>query len=85
LHGRRDGGQRGFPRLLGTWRERVGRWIDRASPEDLLNVDIFFDLRPVHGDGALAARARRAFLHGVEERARGLVQRTASLGILVAC
>jgi DNA polymerase-3 subunit epsilon/CBS domain-containing protein len=37
-----------------AWRERVQGWIGRSSPEDLLSVDIFFDFRAVHGDGALA-------------------------------
>ena len=37
-----------------VWRERVAEWIGRSSPQDLLSVDIFFDLRAVHGDGALA-------------------------------
>jgi CBS domain-containing protein len=41
------------------WRERVADWIRRSSPEDLLSVDIFFDLRSVHGDGALAESLRR--------------------------
>jgi CBS domain-containing protein len=39
---------------LATWRERIAGWIARSSPGDLLSVDIFFDLRAVHGDGALA-------------------------------
>ncbi|HEV1999077.1 MAG TPA: DUF294 nucleotidyltransferase-like domain-containing protein [Xanthobacteraceae bacterium] len=38
-----------------TWRARVGEWVRRARPEDLLSVDIFYDLRAVHGDGVLAA------------------------------
>jgi DNA polymerase-3 subunit epsilon/CBS domain-containing protein len=38
-----------------VWRERVAHWIGRSNPEDLLAVDIFFDFRAVHGDGALAA------------------------------
>ena len=42
-----------------VWRERVTDWIGRSSPQDLLSVDIFFDLRFVHGDGALAERLRR--------------------------
>ncbi len=29
------------------WRTRVETWLSRAKPEDLLNVDIFFDLTPV--------------------------------------
>lgn len=44
------------------WRERVEHWIVRASPEDLLSVDIFFDLRVAYGDAALADRLwRHAF------------------------
>jgi CBS domain-containing protein len=39
---------------LATWRQRIAEWIGRSSPNDLMSVDIFFDLRPVHGDGALA-------------------------------
>jgi CBS domain-containing protein len=38
---------------LAHWKERVADWIGRSRPEDLLNVDIFFDLRPVYGDLAL--------------------------------
>jgi DNA polymerase-3 subunit epsilon/CBS domain-containing protein len=37
-----------------TWRERIAGWIAKASPQDLMSVDIFFDLRPVHGDQRLA-------------------------------
>lgn len=33
-----------------TWMRRVDEWITRSRPEDLLNVDIVFDLKPVHGD-----------------------------------
>jgi DNA polymerase-3 subunit epsilon/CBS domain-containing protein len=36
------------------WKSRISGWVRRSRPEDLLNVDIFFDLRPVHGDPALA-------------------------------
>ncbi len=39
---------------LATWRERVGHWVSRSDPQDLLSVDIFFDLRAVHGDATLA-------------------------------
>ena len=54
------------------WRERIAHWVTRSNPQDLLSVDIFFDLRAVHGDGALAenlwrdaldmARGQNAFL-----------------------
>ncbi|MEX0345970.1 MAG: DUF294 nucleotidyltransferase-like domain-containing protein [Rhizobiaceae bacterium] len=36
------------------WRERISDWVRRASPADLLNVDIVFDLAPVEGDRDLA-------------------------------
>ncbi len=37
-----------------TWRERIKRWITVARCEQLLSVDIFFDMRAVHGDGRLS-------------------------------
>ncbi|MDX2203586.1 MAG: DUF294 nucleotidyltransferase-like domain-containing protein [Hyphomicrobiaceae bacterium] len=36
------------------WDERVRSWVRRQKPEDLLNVDIFFDAVAVHGDGRMA-------------------------------
>lgn len=39
---------------LATWRGRINDWILRSTPQDLLSVDIFFDLRGVHGDSRLA-------------------------------
>jgi CBS domain-containing protein len=36
------------------WVETVDRWVRRQRPEDLLNVDIFFDTVPVHGVIGLA-------------------------------
>jgi CBS domain-containing protein len=35
--------------LIG-WQETIDRWVSRQRPEDLLNVDIFFDGVAVHGD-----------------------------------
>ncbi len=37
-----------------AWKQRVTDWVRRSRPQDLLNVDIFFDLRAVHGNAALA-------------------------------
>jgi DNA polymerase-3 subunit epsilon/CBS domain-containing protein len=37
-----------------TWRKRVESWVRQSRPEDLMSVDIFFDLRAVHGDVRLA-------------------------------
>ena len=41
---------------LSTWRQRIEQWIERSRPEDLLAVDIFFDMRGVHGDTDLAEK-----------------------------
>ncbi|MBX9840629.1 MAG: hypothetical protein K2Z80_02345 [Xanthobacteraceae bacterium] len=56
---------------VATWRDRVAHWIGRSRPDDLLAVDIFFDMLGVHGDTALvdtiwrdafdAARGQAAF------------------------
>ena len=45
---------------VATWRHRIDHWIMRSRPADLLSVDIFFDLRAVHGDGGLAVLVRQA-------------------------
>lgn len=39
---------------LAAWRARVAGWIETTDPAALLSVDIFFDLRGVYGDVALA-------------------------------
>jgi DNA polymerase-3 subunit epsilon/CBS domain-containing protein len=39
---------------LSTWTARLDGWVRGQRPEDLLNVDIFYDLQPVHGDRGLA-------------------------------
>lgn len=36
------------------WKRRAADWVRRSRPRDLLQVDIFFDLRAVHGNAALA-------------------------------
>lgn len=41
---------------LDTWRARIADWVGKSRPEDLLNVDIFFDMIPVHGDVDLGQR-----------------------------
>jgi len=38
---------------LADWRLRVDGWLRRATPDDLMNIDIFFDLMPVAGDAQL--------------------------------
>jgi len=41
---------------VAEWNARLEGWLRRARPDDLLNVDIFFDLKHVAGDEALARR-----------------------------
>lgn len=38
---------------LDEWQERIKSWVEKSRPEDLLNVDIFFDAIPVQGDYVL--------------------------------
>jgi DNA polymerase-3 subunit epsilon/CBS domain-containing protein len=45
---------------VATWRARIGRWMQRSSPDDLRTVDCFFDMRGVHGDSALCGAVWRA-------------------------
>lgn len=47
------------------WRERFAHWMEHGAPQDLLNASIFFDLRPIAGNAALAA----PLLQYVAERA----------------
>ena len=64
---------------LAGWRETLGTWITKARPEDILNCDIFFDARPVHGERTLAralqrealasAKGASSFLHSIAGRA----------------
>lgn len=44
------------------WRERFIDWVRRPEPTALLNASIFFDLRPLYGDAALAERLRSLLL-----------------------
>jgi CBS domain-containing protein len=52
---------------LATWRARVADWIGRSKPDDLVSIDIFFDMVGVCGDAALAQELWR----GGFEAARG--------------
>ncbi len=38
---------------VATWQARIANWIGRSRPEDLMAVDIFFDMLGVHGDTTL--------------------------------
>lgn len=43
---------------LAGWKTTIQHWLKRAVWKELLNVDIFYDFQPVHGDGALARELR---------------------------
>lgn len=51
---------------LREWRERFSHWVEHGAPQDLLQSSIFFDLRPLAGDAALAHTLRSE----VQEHAR---------------
>ncbi|MEQ9397245.1 DUF294 nucleotidyltransferase-like domain-containing protein [Haliea sp.] len=38
---------------LSQWRETVRRWAATPTPDAVMRVSIFFDLRPIHGDAGL--------------------------------
>jgi CBS domain-containing protein len=42
------------------WVARIGRWIDRSEPEDLLHAAIYFDMRALAGADALVAPLQTA-------------------------
>jgi len=46
-------GNREWRRSTAAWRSTIEGWVRRQRPQDLLNVDIFFDAVPVHGDASL--------------------------------
>ena len=51
------------PEWRGTttvWRERVAGWLRRSTPDDLLHVDIFYDLLPVAGTAELGRELHAA-------------------------
>lgn len=51
---------------IATWERRIESWINHSSPQTLLSVDIFFDMKPVYGDASPAL----ALWRGAFERAR---------------
>ena len=46
-------------RSMAEWRRAVAHWVRRASPEDLLNVDIFFDFAVVAGYPEMAEQLNK--------------------------
>ncbi|MDX5152528.1 MAG: putative nucleotidyltransferase substrate binding domain-containing protein, partial [Acidiferrobacterales bacterium] len=77
---------------VAQWRSRIGEWLRRASPDDILNVDIFFDLvsvagdtelaRKVHTDAVQVASRSPAFLGLLAQATRSVAPRFSLLGNL---
>jgi len=59
---------------LRQWRERFSHWIDHGAPQDLLEASIFFDLRPLAGELALAHQLRGEVLESARRTPRFLKQ-----------
>lgn len=53
---------------LDEWWRELARWIHEPEPSALLNAFIFFDLRPIWGNDALAERLRDRLLAESAER-----------------
>jgi CBS domain-containing protein len=56
------------------WHERFAGWIDRGDPQSLLNASIYFDLRPLFGDGSLAESLREDVVRRAQANVRFLKQ-----------
>jgi CBS domain-containing protein len=54
---------------IATWNKRIGQWITRSNPADILSVDIFFDLRAAHGNAGLAGAVRQAAFDAARSQA----------------
>lgn len=43
---------------LKVWKKYFSDWVNTASPKDLLDINIFFDFRPIYGDENLTKELR---------------------------
>ncbi|HUS52948.1 MAG TPA: DUF294 nucleotidyltransferase-like domain-containing protein [Thermohalobaculum sp.] len=64
---------RAWRKTLTEWCGQIDAWVANPKPENLLNVDIFFDFAPVLGHDALAWELRAHALDDAE-RARVLIR-----------
>ena len=49
-------------RSIAEWHQAIASWVQRAKPEDLLNIDIFFDFKTVAGYPELGERLNKLVL-----------------------
>lgn len=47
---------------LAAWRDTVGRWARAPTPDAVMRVSIFFDLRAIYGDSGLCAALQQTML-----------------------
>lgn len=59
---------------LDEWQQRFLHWIDRGTPQDLLNASIYFDFRSLAGQAALADRLRATVTQHAQGNPRFLRQ-----------
>ncbi len=59
---------------LAAWLEKFALWIDRGSPQSLLQANIFFDLRGLWGERSLAAQLQSQVLDMAAANPRFLKQ-----------
>ena len=52
---------------LEKWEKFFYTWIDKPSPENLLNAMTFFDFRHVYGDGELSKKLRASLFKDLDE------------------
>jgi PAS domain S-box-containing protein len=43
---------------ISEWKNKFSKWMLEATPESILEVNVFFDIRCVHGDGELVRNLR---------------------------
>jgi CBS domain-containing protein len=59
---------------LAQWLARFSHWIEHGAPEDLLNASIYFDLRPLAGNAALAQPLRECVVREAARNPRFIKQ-----------
>lgn len=59
---------------LGEWKATFSRWLEAETPETLIDVDAFFDFRPLHGASDLADELRRWLTDKARQSPRFLAQ-----------
>lgn len=52
---------------LSNWQETVGKWARSPTPDAVMRVSIFFDLRAIHGDSALCTSLQKTMLQQTEK------------------